>query len=344
MKVLVLEDEPDIRFLLQLALEPTGLSVTAVGSIAEAREALGQQDFDVVVLDLSLPDGSGLEILGELRWSGCPAHVIVLSASAAEADRVRAFTLGADDYVLKPFPVLDFTGRVLAVRRRLEPAEDTHLTIGHVGIDLGARRVLVHGRPVATTTKEFDLLAFLATRPGATFSGEDLLRSVWDSAPDRQLSSTVSEHVRRLRSKIEDDPRQPTLIVTVRGSGYRLDPPDAPPGGPHVGTGTIIHLEGRIVSADLDAKRIFGGDDDTLVGKHLFELAAPTSEDASELRTRVTLPGDALRSELMALRRLDGSSFSAEVSSSTTDWGGERAGCVSVTPTADPAAGASCGG
>lgn len=337
MKVLVLEDEPDIRDMLRVALERSGLAVTAVGFLAEARTALRHRDFDIVVLDLTLPDGSGLEILQEIRRSGSLAHVIVLSGAFAEADRVHAFTLGADDYVLKPFSLQEFAARVLAARRRLDPAEDARLVIGPLEIDLAARRVSLRGRAIATTSKEFDLLAFLAARPGVTFSREDLLRSVWESAPDWQQSSTVTEHVRRLRVKIEDDPRAPTLVVTVRGSGYRLDLPEPTAPDREVRTGAVVHVDGRIVSADADALILLGGTEPGVVGAHLFDFVAPASRAAAELRMQLTGSGGALRSELMEIRRVDGSTFSAEVSSSATEWAGVRGGRVRVTPVLDSA-------
>lgn len=225
MKVLVVEDEAAIRRLLRHELQNQGLTVAEAATLLEARAAWREQVFDILILDLSLPDGSGLELLEEVRRSGSTSHVIVLSGAGTEADRVRGLVLGADDYVIKPFSILELNARVLAIRRRLDPAREATLCVGAVTVDLAARQVSVEGRPIETTAKEFDLLAFLAARPGVVFSRDDLLRGVWSSAPEWQVASTVTEHVRRLRAKIERDPRHPMLLRTVRGAGYRLDPP-----------------------------------------------------------------------------------------------------------------------
>jgi DNA-binding response OmpR family regulator len=154
--------------------------------------------------------------------------VILLSWAGSEVDRIRAFELGADDYMVKPLFVRELTARVLAVRRRLGVAKVESLRFGNFAIDFAARQVTVDGAPVTLTVKEFDLLAFLATSPRRAFSRDELLRSVWRSAPSWQHASTVTEHVRRLRCKLEPDAVKPSLVRTVRGVGYRFDPPSDP--------------------------------------------------------------------------------------------------------------------
>ena len=148
-----------------------------------------------------------------LRELDAPTHVIILSAARSEADRVRAFDLGADDYVVKPFFVRELTARVLAVRRRRDGSKDTRLRHGRIQIDLAARHVTVDDVAVSLAAKEFDLLAFLAARPGHVFSRDELLRAVWHSAADWQQVATVTEHVWRLRSKIEQNPSRPRLLT-----------------------------------------------------------------------------------------------------------------------------------
>jgi DNA-binding response OmpR family regulator len=183
--------------------------------------------FDVAILGLSARDASALDLLRALSADGCNTHVVILSTAATEADRLRVFELGADDHVMKPLFVRELTARVLAVRKRLGQTRDSNLQFGTITIDLAARQVRVDDETVELTVKEFDLLAFLATSPRRAFSRDELLQSVWQSASDWQHASTVTEHVRRLRSKIERDARGPRLLHTVRGFGYRFDPPAA---------------------------------------------------------------------------------------------------------------------
>ncbi|MEO7398859.1 MAG: response regulator, partial [Ilumatobacteraceae bacterium] len=291
MRVLIIEDDAAVCRVVRDQLENRGVSVVTAYTAAASREALKREDFEAVILDLSLPDGSGLDLLAELRAAGSSAHVIILTGAGAEADRVHALEQGADDYVVKPFFARELAARVLAVGRRRNVAVDTALHVGPLEIDLAARQVVANGLSVDLTTKEFALLAFLAARPGHTFSRAELLRAVWQSDPERQQSSTVTEHVRRLRIKIEHDPQRPRLLKTVRGAGYRLDPSArADPGEGRHGaeespTGVVIHVDGRIVFADAAAASILGctrGAD--LVGQNLIDLVAATSHDAAAER------------------------------------------------------------
>ena len=151
--------------------------------------------------------------------------MIILSGARSEDDRVRALELGADDYVVKPFYIRELAARILAVRRRHDTAEVSGLRFGPMAIDLAARQVTVDEVVLNLTAKEFDLLAFLAARPGHVFSRDELLRAVWQSAADWQKESTVTEHMHRLRAKVEPDPVRPRLLTTVHGAGYRFDPP-----------------------------------------------------------------------------------------------------------------------
>ena len=224
MHLLILEDEVAIRDLVTLKLEKEGVRVTGTSTVASALRAINSTVFDVAVLDRRLPDGSGLDVLTSLRALGSATHVIVLSGAGGESDRIQALDLGADDYVVKPFFVRELAARVLAVGRRQRDADQRVLQLGALAVDLAAREVSVAGVPVDLTAKEFDLLAFLAARPGEVFSRDALLRSVWQSAPDWQAGATVTEHVRRERRKIEADPDQPRWLVTVRGVGYRFEP------------------------------------------------------------------------------------------------------------------------
>ncbi len=350
MKVLIVEDDAAVCRVVRDQLERRGVGIVWADSVAASREALASEDFQTIILDLTLPDGSGLELLGELRASGSTAHVIVLTGAGSEADRVHSIESGADDYVVKPFFARELAARVLAVERRRSLTEDTTLRIGPLEIDLAAREVTVDGRPVDLTAKEFALLAFLAARPGHTFSRAELLRAVWQSSPDWQQSSTVTEHIHRLRTKIEPDPGHPQMLKTVRGAGYRLDLPspgtcdagtedagteDAQP----LGAGAVIHVEGRIVAADAAAVHISGaGGEVDLLGKDVLDLVAAVSKAGAAERLEATAAGRSPRSQMMTLQRLDGNEVLVEVCASTVTWEGQRAGRVELFVSPDPSA------
>ncbi len=227
MRLLLLEDDVAVRRLVTNRLEVEGVSVILATTVAEAMTQVQHEVFDAAILDLTLPDGSGLEVLHALRSLGAITHVTVLSGAGLEPDRVGALDLGADDYVVKPFFVRELTARILAVQRRQDASNVAALHYGPLRIDLSAREITVDDVPLHLTTKEFDLLACMATHPRQVFSRDDLLREVWHSAGDWQQESTVTEHIRRLRAKIEVDPLNPSILRTARGVGYRFDPPVA---------------------------------------------------------------------------------------------------------------------
>jgi two-component system phosphate regulon response regulator PhoB len=175
-----------------------------------------------VVLDLGLPGVDGEEVLGRLRRDGA-LPVIVLTGRSEERERVRVLDLGADDYIVKPCSLPELEARIRAVLRRGQPAApSSRIEHADLVIDRNAHRVEIEGRPVDLTPKEFDLLAFLAGAPDQVFTREDLLEHVWGSTQDWQDPATVTEHIRRLRLKIERDPGQPRWLHTVRGVGYRF--------------------------------------------------------------------------------------------------------------------------
>jgi DNA-binding response OmpR family regulator len=225
MEILIIEDDAAVRGGIRKQLEKEGADVTEAGDATSARRALAARSFDVVLLDLTLPDQNGSEILKELRQSGSTTQVIVVSGATTEADRVRSLLAGADDYVVKPFFPRELAARVVAASHRFHLSGDRVMCFNTLEIDLTSRQVRVDGEPTELTVKEFDLLAFLAARPGHIFSREELLRSVWHSKSDWQGAATVTEHVRRLRAKIQPDGSGDRLISTVRGLGYRFDPP-----------------------------------------------------------------------------------------------------------------------
>jgi len=221
--VLVVDDDTSVRTLLSRALSVEGFRVETVEDGHGARQAMATLEPDLVVLDLSLPHEDGLDILTKLRETS-DVPVILLTGRGAEDDRILGLKLGADDYLVKPFSPSELAVRISAVLRRTRQARrSTMLDFGDLRLDLTTREVLVHGIPVTMTAKEFDLLAFLAASPRQVFGREQLLQNVWSSSSDWQDDATVTEHVRRVRRKIEDNPDQPRWVTTVRGVGYRFE-------------------------------------------------------------------------------------------------------------------------
>ncbi len=220
--VLVAEDDTASRTATRMFLQRVGYRVgEAADGPGTLREAsLGR--YDLVVLDLGLPGLDGEEVLTRLRRDG-ELPVIVLTGRAEESERVRVLNLGADDYVVKPCSLPELDARIRAVLRRGQPTQ-TASQIEHEGlmIDRAAHRVVVSGAAVDLTPKEFDLLAFLAATPDQVFTREELLEHVWGSTQEWQDPATVTEHVRRLRLKLEPDAASPRWLHTVRGIGYRF--------------------------------------------------------------------------------------------------------------------------
>jgi two-component system phosphate regulon response regulator PhoB len=224
-RVLVVEDEAEIRELVRFTLEVDGFTVLRASNAMEAFELLDREKPDLVLLDLMLPAISGLEVLQTIRGRNATLPVIILSALGSEDNRVRGLQLGADDYVCKPFSPRELVARVQALLRRTQGPNAAMATIAYDGlrIDVAAREVWVRGTLVDTTAKEFDLLAFLAANPGRVYTRHQLLREVWKSSSEWQQEGTVTEHVRRLRVKVEEDPERPRWLQTVRGVGYRFE-------------------------------------------------------------------------------------------------------------------------
>ena len=225
--MLVVDDEPMVREVVARYLERDGLRVHEIGDGDEALRWLATHDPDLVVLDLMLPGSDGLAILRRVRATG-EVPVILLTARTEELDRVLGLELGADDYVVKPFSPRELAVRVRNMLRRASPSasgrDGVTMDFGSLRIDPAAREVVVHGRMVPLTPKEFDLLALLARSPRQVFSRRQLLEQVWESAPEWQDPATVTVHVGRLRQKLEADPEHPRWIVTAWGVGYRFEP------------------------------------------------------------------------------------------------------------------------
>jgi two-component system response regulator ResD len=223
-RVLVVDDEPMVREVLARYLEQDGYRVEVASDGDQALEALQTTSFDLLLLDLMLPERDGIDVFRTLQKREDPPAVIMLTAKGEEADRILGLELGADDYITKPFSPREVVARVRAVLRRAAALPGSQeLEFGNLRIDAARRTVLVHGRPVSLTRKEFDLLEHLATHPGVVFSRTQLMERVWDFAWAGD-SSTVTVHIRRLRQKLENDPSAPRHLVTVWGVGYKFEP------------------------------------------------------------------------------------------------------------------------
>ena len=221
--VLVVDDDDDLRSALSDLLGDNGYMVVEASTGTEAIELCARHRPDVVLLDLGLPDVSGLDVLNELSESAI-APVIVLSGRSGESDRVVGLELGADDYISKPFSERELVARVnAAIRRRRITMSKGVITTGALTINQNTRDVTVDGRIVALTPKEFDLLTFLALSPRQVYSRAQLLRHVWGSSDHWQDDNTVAEHIYRIRRKLDPDDRH-RCIETVRGVGYRFAP------------------------------------------------------------------------------------------------------------------------
>jgi DNA-binding response OmpR family regulator len=224
-RVLVVEDDETMASVLSAYLTRAGYEAVVASDGTEALSLWSRVKPDVVILDIMLPTISGLEVLRRRRASGDDTAVIVLSARGEEEDRLIGLETGADDYVVKPFSPREVVLRVEALLRRAERLTGSRLltealSIGDLTIDLPAHVARRGSTQLSLTSREFDLLAFLAANPGQTFSKADLLRRVWGW--DFGDTSTVTVHVRRLREKLEDDPSDPRFVVTVGRAGYRM--------------------------------------------------------------------------------------------------------------------------
>lgn len=221
--VLVVEDEQSYQEALHLGLSVEGFAVLASGTISEARSLMSTTRPDLVLLDVMLPDGSGIDYCREIAATS-RVPVIMVSARSSEVDVVLGLEIGAADYVTKPFRLRELVARMRAVLRRPPGVADVEsVHFGEVVIDLVRRRVTRGTQVVELSRKEFDLLALLASRLGEVVTREVCLDTLWWGL-DLTDTRTLDTHVKRLRQKIEDDPSSPRHLLTIRGVGFRLDP------------------------------------------------------------------------------------------------------------------------
>jgi two-component system response regulator MtrA len=218
---LVVEDDQDLAEMLGIVLNGAGIEVDLVSRGDEALEVFRNNQPDVVLLDVMLPGFDGVEVCKAIRQESPRVPIIFLSARGETPDKIKGLDAGADDYLVKPMEhYSELVARIKTQLRRNSRDLTGHLTLGDLTIDLVEHSVTRAGRAIPLTRLEFDLLVALAKEPGRVFTREELLREVWDyrHSADTRL---VNVHVQRLRSKIEHDPDQPSLVLTVRGVGYK---------------------------------------------------------------------------------------------------------------------------
>lgn len=223
-QILIIEDNQDLAFGLRTNLEVQGYDIELAETGRQGLALAMQESFDLIILDLMLPEIGGVDVLRQLRKKDRQTPVLILTAKGNEVDKVLGLRLGADDYVTKPFGLMELMARVEALLRRAAMGSSgsaQHYQFGDVAIEPESRRVAKNGRDVELTPKEFGLLLALVERDGAVASRIDLMSEVWGHS-SAVVSRTVDTHIAELRRKLEDDPANPSHILTVRKSGYRL--------------------------------------------------------------------------------------------------------------------------
>lgn len=224
-KLLLLEDDLGLIDGLKYSLERNGFDVTVASSVREASAYLQERnDYALLLLDVTLPDGTGFEICERVRKQNNQIPIIFLTASDEEVNIIRGLDGGGDDYITKPFRLGELCSRIRALLRRTgrpDPEKSSLLEYGEVSIDLLGSRASINGRPLELTNAEYRLLCLLVRSAGRVVTRDSILNELWDNTGDFVDNNTLSVYVRRLREKTEDDPSRPEHLITVRGFGYQ---------------------------------------------------------------------------------------------------------------------------
>jgi DNA-binding response OmpR family regulator len=227
-RILVVEDDPDISHLLEIHLRDSAYRVDVVGNGIDGLERASKYPYQLIVLDLMLPGLDGLEVCRRLRMQSVTVPILMLTARTSEIDRVLGLEMGADDYLTKPFSIMELQARVKAILRRVDISANQQqadlgerVEVGSLLIDVSGRNVYINAEPIELTAKEFDLLLYFARHPGRVFSRGQLLDQVWGYSHNG-YEHTVNSHINRLRKKIEMYPARQRHIETVWGVGYRF--------------------------------------------------------------------------------------------------------------------------
>jgi DNA-binding response OmpR family regulator len=222
-RILAVDDDKDILRVLKANLELYNYEVKTADTWAAAKEILSSKEVDLILLDIMLPDGDGVEICKQIRGTNTALPIIMLTAKDKVSDKVIGLESGADDYIVKPFETLELLARIKACLRRVSPSEmKTREVIGSIEIDYKKRLVKVSGRKVELTPKEYELLCFLVSKRGEAISRETIKKGIYKDSQIYSWSRVIDVHIQHLRQKIEEDPSNPKYILTVAGVGYRF--------------------------------------------------------------------------------------------------------------------------
>ena len=221
-KILVIDDDTDILKVLKANLELHKFDVITAASWSEGQKALALDKPDILLLDLMLPDGDGVDICRELRKQHSTMPIIMLTAKDKISDKVIGLESGADDYVVKPFETLELIARIKACLRRTRPAADEQATIGDLSINYKRRAVKIKNREIILTPKEYDLLCLLIKNKGSVVGREEIRKYLWKESKIYSWSRVIDVHIQHLRHKIETNPAEPEYIITVSGIGYKF--------------------------------------------------------------------------------------------------------------------------
>ena len=226
-KVLIIEDDKEISDLLEIHLKDLNCGITKEYNGITGLNKAKFGNYDLIVLDVMLPGMDGLEICKEIRKSGIPTPILILTSKSDEIDKVLGLELGADDYLTKPFSIKEFIARVKAIFRRVELIKQTEkdgkdINFSNIVIEISTHKVLINNKKIDLTPKEFDLIYLMASNPGRVYSRENLLNIIW-GYQHKGYEHTVNSHINRLRKKIEKDIKDPQYILTSWGSGYRFN-------------------------------------------------------------------------------------------------------------------------
>ncbi|MCX7794744.1 MAG: response regulator transcription factor [Thermodesulfovibrionales bacterium] len=219
--ILIVDDDPDILRVLKANLELHNFSVLTAESCSSAKKFFSEKRPDLIILDIMLPDGDGVEICKEIRKKAPDLPIIMLTAKDKLSDKIIGLESGADDYIVKPFETLELIARIRACLRRTKPKTE-ELKIGNLVIDMKRREVKKSGKPVELTPKEYNILCYLAENRDRVVTRQELKEHLWKDNKLYSWSRVIDVHIMHLREKLEDNPSEPSYIITIPGAGYKF--------------------------------------------------------------------------------------------------------------------------
>lgn len=222
-RILMVDDSLETLDILKTSLERHEYSAFTARNCKEAEDLLTSNVYDLIILDLTLPDGDGIDFCATLRNRGLKTPIIMLTARDNISDKVIGLDCGADDYIVKPFEIIELFARIKACLRRYTGAIPNNFVFGNVEINIRKRQVKVKGLEVIFTPKEFDLLIFFVSQKGIPISRDEIRQQIWKDAALYSWSRTIDVHVQHIRQKIEEDPSDPKYILTISGIGYMFN-------------------------------------------------------------------------------------------------------------------------